>query len=128
MIYSPNVPFFRTDRGDLLEEPWAMTILTSRAVYGDHLRVSAPDRLPAVPAVMAGRTSKLMAVAAEHHVTRFILGAWGSWVLSGAHSARESDPSCEDSGPFSRWRNRRASIRAAPQRYRSRPAAALLLA
>jgi uncharacterized protein (TIGR02452 family) len=77
VIYSPNVPFFRTDRGDLLEEPWTMTILTSPAVYGDHLRVSAPDRLPAVPAVMGGRTAKVTAVAAEHHVTRFILGAWG---------------------------------------------------
>ena len=93
MIYSPNVPFFRTDRGDLLEEPWTMTILTRPAVYGDHLRVSAPDRLPAVPAVMAGRTSKLMAVAAEHHVARFILAPGAHRSFPARISARESDRS-----------------------------------
>lgn len=77
VIYSPDVPVFRTDRGDLLDEPWTLSIVTSPAVNGLELQRYEPYRLAEVPAVMEKRTDKVLSVAASHDVRRFILGAWG---------------------------------------------------
>jgi uncharacterized protein (TIGR02452 family) len=77
VIYSPAVPVFRTDRGELLEEPWRLSILTCAAANGTALERFAPERLPQVPAAMTMRTAKVLSVAAEQHVRRLILGAWG---------------------------------------------------
>jgi uncharacterized protein (TIGR02452 family) len=77
VIYSPNVPVFRNDAGDLLEQPWLLSVLTSPAVHGNGVAAYVPHRLPDVPAVMRGRTTKVLAVAAVHGHRRLILGAWG---------------------------------------------------
>lgn len=77
VIYSPSVPVFRTDAGDLLEEPWDLSIVTCPAVNGSALARHAPERLAGVQGVMTARTAKVLSVAAEHNVRRFILGAWG---------------------------------------------------
>jgi uncharacterized protein (TIGR02452 family) len=77
VMYSPEVPVFRTDAGDLLDEPWPLSIVTCPAVNGSELSRLAPERLPQVPALMAARTAKVLSVAAEQGVRRFILGAWG---------------------------------------------------
>ena len=77
VIYSPDVPVFRTDAGDLLEEPWTMSIVTCPAANGAALSRHAPERLADIPAVMTARTAKMLSAAAEHRVRRFILGAWG---------------------------------------------------
>ncbi|MEO7891072.1 MAG: TIGR02452 family protein [Vicinamibacterales bacterium] len=77
VIYSPSVPVFRTDAGVLLEEPWALSIVTCPAVNGVELAQHAPGRLADVPGVMTARTAKVLSVAAEQNVRGFILGAWG---------------------------------------------------
>ncbi len=77
VIYASNMPVFRTDDGELLEEPWSLSILTCPAANGVALRKYAPDRLKDVPSVMTTRTHKVLAVAAENDVRRLILGAWG---------------------------------------------------
>jgi uncharacterized protein (TIGR02452 family) len=77
VIYSPAVPVFRDDAGDLLEEAWPLSILTSPAVYGYGLEHYEPHRLGEIPAVMRGRAKKVLAVAAAHGHRRLILGAWG---------------------------------------------------
>lgn len=77
VILSLDVAVFRSDDGELLEQPWTMTILTSPAVNGAVLQRYAPERLVGVPQVMTRRTGKVLAVAAAHDVRRFILGAWG---------------------------------------------------
>jgi uncharacterized protein (TIGR02452 family) len=77
VIRSPNVPVFRSDDGELLEQPWTMTVLTCAAVNGVALQRHAPERLAEVPQAMKRRTDRVLAVAAAHDVRRFILGAWG---------------------------------------------------
>jgi uncharacterized protein (TIGR02452 family) len=77
VLYSPDVPVFRTDPGELLDEPWTMSIITCPAANGAALQRHAPARLAEIPAVMSARTAKVLAVAAEQNVRRFILGAWG---------------------------------------------------
>lgn len=77
VIYSPDVPVFRTDEGELLEEPWAVSVVTCPAVNGAALARYAPDRETEIPSVMTARTAKVLSVAAQQGVRRFILGAWG---------------------------------------------------
>ncbi|HUU35306.1 MAG TPA: TIGR02452 family protein [Vicinamibacterales bacterium] len=77
VIYSPEVPVFRTDEGALLDEPWAMSILTSPAVHGVGIERYAPHRYGDIAGVMRERTRKVLAVAAAHGQRRLILGAWG---------------------------------------------------
>jgi uncharacterized protein (TIGR02452 family) len=68
---------FRLDDGELLDEPWPLTIVTCAAANGAVLRSEAPERLREIPVVMARRTARVLTVAAHHNVKRFILGAWG---------------------------------------------------
>jgi uncharacterized protein (TIGR02452 family) len=76
-IYSPEVPVFRLDDGELLENPWPLSIVTCAAANGAVLRTQAPERLVEIPAVMTRRTAQVLTIAAHHGVKRFILGAWG---------------------------------------------------
>ena len=77
VIYSPDVPVFRSDDGHLLEEPWSMSVLTCPAVNGVGISKYAPERATEIPQVMRERTRKVLAVAAGHGQRRLILGAWG---------------------------------------------------
>jgi uncharacterized protein (TIGR02452 family) len=77
VIFSPDVPVFRTDDGALLDQPWSMSIITSPAVHGVGIERHAPHRYGEIPVVMRARTRKVLAVAAAHGQRRLILGAWG---------------------------------------------------
>lgn len=77
VIHSPLVPVFRADQGDLLDEPWLMSILTCPAVNATALRRYAPERMDEVPHVMLARANKVLSTAVHHGHTRLILGAWG---------------------------------------------------
>jgi uncharacterized protein (TIGR02452 family) len=83
VIYSPDVPVFRTDAGELLEEPWACSIITSPAVHAHAVREYTPAREAQIPGVMRARTAKVLSVAAAHGVRRLILGAWGCGAFGG---------------------------------------------
>lgn len=77
VIYSPDVPVFRTDDGALLEEPWPLSIITCAAANASALKRYAPQRLRQVLGVMQVRTHKVLATAAFHGHRRIVLGAWG---------------------------------------------------
>ncbi len=77
VIYSPDVPVFRTDGGDLLEEPYSCSILTSPAPQAYALRKYQPERLPRIEAALRSRIAKVLAAGAAHGHDTIILGAWG---------------------------------------------------
>jgi len=79
MIYSPAVPVFRTDAGRLLEEPYPVAFLTSVAPNRGAIR--EPEKAARIPAVLAERSRKVLAVAALHGHRRLVLGAWGCGVF-----------------------------------------------
>ncbi|HXG89481.1 MAG TPA: TIGR02452 family protein [Vicinamibacterales bacterium] len=81
VIYSPRVPVFRTDEGQLLDEPWPLSILTSPAVNAGAVARHAPGRLADIPGVMQERARRVLAVALRHGHSRLILGAWGCGVF-----------------------------------------------
>ena len=81
IIYSPDVPVFRGEDGQLLQMPWRLSILICPAVNARLLAQQAWGRLPDIPPVMRERTRKVLAVAVRHGHTRLVLGAWGCGVF-----------------------------------------------
>lgn len=77
IIYSPDVPVFRTDAGDWLEMPYVCSFITSAAVNAYALLETNPARCPEIPKVMKGRIDRVLTVAALHQRDVLILGAWG---------------------------------------------------
>jgi uncharacterized protein (TIGR02452 family) len=86
MIYSPGVVVFRDDEGELLREPYPLTIITSPAVNVGAMRVNRPEELKEVEATMMGRIDKLLALFVHHQLRHLLLGAWGCGVF-------QNDPS-----------------------------------
>jgi uncharacterized protein (TIGR02452 family) len=78
VIYSPAVPVFRDDDGDLLDTPYDVSFLTAAAPN----RGALPrNRAGQVAAALAGRARRVLAVAAAHGHRHLVLGAWGCGVF-----------------------------------------------
>ncbi|POM22889.1 TIGR02452: family protein [Actinomadura rubteroloni] len=79
MIYSPSVPVFRDDDGTLLDAPYDVAFVTSPAPNRGAIREK--EHAARVPAALAARAAKVLAVAAAHGHARLVLGAWGCGVF-----------------------------------------------
>jgi uncharacterized protein (TIGR02452 family) len=77
VLWSPDVPVFRTDDGALLEEPWPCSFLTCAAVMAKTLLRDYPERARKLPPTMWERTLKVLGIAAEKGQDTLVLGAWG---------------------------------------------------
>lgn len=80
-IYSPDVPVFRTDDGELLEKPYFCSFITSPAVNAKVVLERNPSRRPEIREAMWQRVLKVLAIAAEHGHEAIVLGAWGCGVF-----------------------------------------------
>jgi uncharacterized protein (TIGR02452 family) len=80
VIYSPDVPVFRTEEGRLLDEPYFCSFLTSPAVNAGALR-HRDRRGDEIRRVMQERVERVLAVAALHGHEVLVLGAWGCGVF-----------------------------------------------
>ncbi|MBM2620084.1 TIGR02452 family protein [Actinoplanes sp. LDG1-06] len=78
VIYSPAVPVFRDDRGELLDEPYEVSFLTCAA---PNTAVLEQSRRAGVPVVLERRAARILEVAAAHGHRRLVLGAWGCGVF-----------------------------------------------
>lgn len=74
IIYSPNVPFFRNEYNLLIEEPFALSIITAPAPNLNGLKEI--DKAKVVE-VLASRMDRILSIAASHLHSTLILGAWG---------------------------------------------------
>jgi uncharacterized protein (TIGR02452 family) len=70
-ILSPDVPVFRTDAGDFLDEPWNLSFLTCAAPYAPG--VGQPESGD----LLQQRIHRVLAIARGHGYTSLVLGAWG---------------------------------------------------
>lgn len=77
VIYSPGVVVFRDDDGDLLENPYTCSIITSPAVQASAVQRYMPSRIGEIEDAMWNRILKVMAVAHMHGHKALVLGAWG---------------------------------------------------
>jgi len=79
IIYSPQVPVFRTDTGELLETPYRVAFLTAPAVnYGIARRRTGEEE---IIDAMRERADRVLSIAALHGHSTLILGAWGCGVF-----------------------------------------------
>ncbi|HEY3866875.1 MAG TPA: TIGR02452 family protein [Actinocrinis sp.] len=78
VIVSPRVPVFRDEHYALLERPYQVSFLTSPA---PNAGAAERDRRDRIPALLAERAARVLAVAAHHGQRRLVLGAWGCGVF-----------------------------------------------
>jgi uncharacterized protein (TIGR02452 family) len=79
IIYSPGVPVFRDDSGGLLGRPYHVTFLSAAAP--NLSAMTDPEQRSEVPAILARRAGRVLAVARRHGHRRLVLGAWGCGVF-----------------------------------------------
>jgi uncharacterized protein (TIGR02452 family) len=77
-IYSPGVPVFRTEEGELLDEPYPCGFVTSPAVNAGAI---GHDERKRVRPEMRDRAEKVLALMAGHGHDAAVLGAWGCGVF-----------------------------------------------
>ncbi len=71
VIYSPDVPVFRTDDGELLPQAWPLSIITCAAPYAPAVGAERSA------ALLRQRIHRVLAVAQAMGHTKIVLGAWG---------------------------------------------------
>ncbi|PZF71648.1 TIGR02452 family protein [Taibaiella soli] len=81
MIYSPEVPVFRNDDGELLEQPYRMSFITSPATNIGAIRNNRPEEMEHVEATMLRRMDKVLGLFVLNNVEHLLLGAWGCGVF-----------------------------------------------
>ncbi|MBW3600344.1 MAG: TIGR02452 family protein [Planctomycetes bacterium] len=81
VIYSPEVPVFRDDDGELLASPSLCSFLTSPAVNAKVVLERNPSRRSEIRKAMKRRIAKVLSVAAAHEHEALVLGAWGCGVF-----------------------------------------------
>lgn len=81
LIYSPDVPFFRDERLELLERPFLASIITSPAPNAGEALRREPGLQPRLREVLQARALDVLRVAAHHGHRTLVLGAWGCGVF-----------------------------------------------
>jgi uncharacterized protein (TIGR02452 family) len=81
MIYSPEVPVFRNDEGELLEQPYLCAFITAPAVNAGAVLKNHRGRRDDIHREMERRVRKVLAIAAHHQHAALVLGAWGCGVF-----------------------------------------------
>lgn len=79
IICSPSVPVFRADSGELLEQPYQVSIITSAAP--DLRTLRRRGRTTRVEQVLRHRGERVVQAAVAHGWSDLVLGAWGCGVF-----------------------------------------------
>ncbi len=80
-IYSPDVPVFRDDDDQFLDEPYLISFLTAPAVNRRAVENNEPQHLHQVDSIMRRRINAVFAVAQRYRYQCLILGTWGCGVF-----------------------------------------------
>ncbi|MBL8793381.1 MAG: TIGR02452 family protein [Planctomycetia bacterium] len=80
-IYSPDVPVFRDDDGQLLSEPYLCAFITSPAPNAKVVLERDRRRRADIRSALERRIRKVLAIAAHHGHEALVLGAWGCGVF-----------------------------------------------
>ncbi len=80
-LFSPHVPFFRSDDGGWFDAPVLASVITCPAPNASALRQHGRFDPAEVEAVLVRRAAFVLAIAADHQVDHLVLGAWGAGVF-----------------------------------------------
>ncbi len=81
MIYSPQVPFFKDDKGNYFPLPICVDVLTSPAVNAGVVRRQEIKNAHLVVPTLLLRMEKMLSLFAKNECVDIILGAWGCGVF-----------------------------------------------
>jgi uncharacterized protein (TIGR02452 family) len=81
IIYSPDIPFFRDERLDLLNAPFFASIITAPAPNAGEFLQREPHGYAQVRVALERRAGMVLSVAAEEKQRVLVLGAWGCGVF-----------------------------------------------
>lgn len=95
LIYSPNVPWFRTRSRDQPDTVFLASVITAPAPNARVVLTCDPNALPDVEAALRRRAGFVLAVAADNGHRAVLLGAWGCGVFG-------NDPALV-ADAFGRW-------------------------
>ncbi|MCC6558583.1 MAG: TIGR02452 family protein [Polyangiaceae bacterium] len=95
LLYSPDVPFFRDEQMELLEEPFTLSIITSPAPNAGEALRNERAAGPKIRAALERRAAMVLAAAGAHGHRCLLLGAWGCGVF-------RNDPK-DVAEVFARW-------------------------
>lgn len=81
MIYSPKVPVFKNDAGDLLDEPQLVSFITAPAVNAGIVKSRRSNSEKEIKEVMERRIQRVLQLSYEKGHKNLVLGAWGCGVF-----------------------------------------------
>jgi uncharacterized protein (TIGR02452 family) len=81
MIWSPRVPVFKDENGDVTDNAMCISVITSAAVNAQELQKINEAKADVIEAVMRTRIEKMLALSAAKKHNTLILGAWGCGVF-----------------------------------------------
>jgi len=81
LIYSPQVPFFRTRSRDLCDYTFDVSVLTAPAPNAGQALRRDPRSGPVIETCLRRRAGKVLAAMRERGERNLILGAWGCGVF-----------------------------------------------
>ena len=80
-IYSPDVPVFKRDSGELLAQPYFCSFITAPAVNAGVVRKQKTKNAQQISEEMQKRIHKVLTIAALYKQEAVVLGAWGCGVF-----------------------------------------------
>lgn len=81
VIATPDVPFFRDDEGELLEEPLLASVITAPAPNAGAVHSNEPEHSADVEPALRRRAELVLHAAALIGIKYLVLGAWGCGVF-----------------------------------------------
>ena len=81
MIYSPGVPVVRNDADELIEHPFAVSMITAPAVNAGAVKKNRPRDVRKIDPIMQARIEQVLSIACVHQQHHLVLGAWGCGVF-----------------------------------------------
>jgi len=94
VIYSPDVPVFRNDRGTPLPQPWLLSFVTCAAPYGHAIGQPQSGDL------LRTRIGRVLEVAVAYDYSALVLGAWGCGAFGNDIDRTARDFRAALEGPF----------------------------
>lgn len=81
MIYSKDVPWFRSNNRDILEQSFVASVITAPAPNAGQCKLKRQHSQKKIDSTLLKRAGMVLAVAKENGHTTLILGAWGCGVF-----------------------------------------------